>query len=262
MTSPSRPKRRQTRAVEIAEDLRARIDSGEIAPGSKLLSTKHLATEYTTGEGSVHAAVALLKTSGHVTSRQGKGVFVREFSPLDWHVHRFERGPRRDDQAANADDWKAGVIEQGRTPTQDAPEVSEESAPADIAAWLQLDPEAPVVARRRLRRVDGAPFQIADSWFPQAIADDCPEVYDPADVTRPGGFLAHNGHPQARLRDEIRAWTPTVDEAKRLEVAPGTPVTRHVRIGYGGDVDGGAPIRVMVTIAPGDRNTLVYEMEA
>lgn len=245
---------------DIADELLARIADGRLAPGAKLKSTRDLADEFGVGEKSIYRVISLLKASGQVEGRQGKGTFVRDVRPLEWRLHQFERGDRRDDSATGRDDWKAAAAEQGREPTQDTPRVSVEPAPDDVAAWLGLDPGTFVVARRRVRRVDGTPFQLADSWFPTGIALDT-DLMREEDVTRSGGILAYIGHPQTRLRDEIRSWPPaTPDEAHRLELPEGvgTPVTRHARIGYDGD---GEPIRVMVTVAPGHLNTLVYELE-
>lgn len=254
------------RPALVAEALRARIDSGELEAGAKLPSTRHLAAEFEVNERTIYDAVALLRTTGHVRSQQGKGVFVRDYRPLEWHAHKFERGDRRDDRATNTDDWKAGVIEQGMTPSQDTPQVSVEVADARVAEWLQLGPGEKVVARRRLRRADERPYQLADSFFPEDIGRAVPADWDDEvsplmaerDVTLPGGILASVGHPQRRVRDEISPRTPSTDEAERLEIAAGAPVCEHVRIGYGAD---GRPVRVMITIAPGDRNRIVYEME-
>jgi GntR family transcriptional regulator len=245
---------------EIADHLQRRIASGDLGPGDPLPSTRALAAEYGVAEKTIYRVISLLKASGQVEGRQGKGVFVRTIKPLEWHVHRFERGPRRDNPTAGRDDWKIGVEEQGRVASQDTPRVSVEPAPADIAGWLQVEAGTFVVARRRVRRVDGEPFQLADSWFPTGVALETPLMLE-QDVTMPGGILASIGHPQKFLRDEIRAWPPTSpDEAERLELARGvgTPVVRHLRIGYGVD---DRPVRVMITVAAGHLNTLVYEME-
>ncbi|MFB6755488.1 GntR family transcriptional regulator [Streptomyces sp. NPDC056353] len=245
---------------EIADDLEGRIASGELQPGEQLPSTRDLAVQYEVSEKTIYRVISLMKASGQLEARQGKGVFVRSIKPLEWHLHRFERGSRRDDPAAGRDDWKAAAEEQGRVATQDTPRVSVEPAPSDVAKWLQVEPGTFVVARRRVRRVDDEPFQLADSWFPTSIALDTDLMVED-DVTRPGGILAFIGHPQVALRDEIRSWPPaTPVEAERLELPEGigTPVIRHTRIGYGED---GKPVRVMVTVAPGHLNTLVYEME-
>jgi DNA-binding GntR family transcriptional regulator len=58
--------------------------------------------------------------------------------------------------------------------------------------------------------------------------------------------------------DEITVRMPTPEETELLKLPPGTPVGEIVRIGYGKD---DRPVRVMVTIAPGDRHLLVYDQD-
>ncbi|MFD5342207.1 GntR family transcriptional regulator [Streptomyces anulatus] len=243
----------------LAEEFRSRIDSGALQPGDKLPSTKQIAAEFDVSELLVYRAITQLKESGHIVARQGAGVFVRVYNPLLWNPGEYERGERSDDPMTNLDDWKAQVRAQGREPEQGIPAVSTEPAPKDIASWLHLEPGTPVVARRRLRLVDGEPCQLADSWFPVAIAEGT-LLMEERDVTMKGGILAATGNPQRRLRDELDIRMPTSTEIERLNLQnlPGTPVCQHARIGYGSN---GVPIRVMVTIAPGDRNRIIYEME-
>ena len=89
-----------------------------------------------------------------------------------------------------------------------------------------------------------------------AVAEGTPLMQD-GDVAMPGGILAAIGHPQLHVRDEITVRMPDPEESARLDLPLGTPVAEHVRIGYGES----GPVRVMVTIAPGDRHRLVYELE-
>jgi DNA-binding GntR family transcriptional regulator len=59
--------------------------------------------------------------------------------------------------------------------------------------------------------------------------------------------------------DEISIRMPTRAESEKLDLPTGTPVAEVIRTGYAED---GAPLRVMVTIAPGDRHKLIYETDA
>ncbi len=81
----------------------------------------------------------------------------------------------------------------------------------------------------------------------------------PGDTTIPGGLMAAAGHRQVRFRDEIGIRMPTHGEVFRLDLPAGTPVGEHVRVGYNGD---GRPVRVIVTIVPGDRHRIIYEVSA
>ena len=115
-----------------------------------------------------------------------------------------------------------------------------------------------MVVRRRVRYVDDLPFQLADSYFPMEIAQGT-VLMKPGDIAVPGGILASIGHPQKRLLDEIQIRMPTKEESARLSLPAGTPVAEHIRTGYRED---GKPIRVMISVVPGDRHVLVYELEA
>ena len=78
----------------VAEDLRGRIESGELAPGSKLPTELELMDEYGEKFGSpsgrasisrntVRDAIKLLVTRGLVMTRAGKGTFVvRKIDPF------------------------------------------------------------------------------------------------------------------------------------------------------------------------------------
>ena len=57
------------------------------------------------------------------------------------------------------------------------------------------------------------------------------------------------------MKIEVRM--PTLTENDRLKLVPGTPVAEITRTGYGED---DTPLRVMVTVAPGDRNLFVYKI--
>lgn len=64
--------------LQIADDLRAQIRGGSLAPGTPLPSTTKLAEQYDASLSVVKLAVGVLRTEGLVIGQQGKGVFVRE----------------------------------------------------------------------------------------------------------------------------------------------------------------------------------------
>jgi GntR family transcriptional regulator len=68
--------------------------------------------------------------------------------------------------------------------------------------------------------------------------------------------LAEMGHVQVRFVDEITTRMPDPPEAQRLDIGLGVPVLAHVRTGYTEQ----RPVRVSITILPGDRHKLRYEL--
>ncbi|MFJ3366454.1 GntR family transcriptional regulator [Streptomyces anthocyanicus] len=240
-------------ARSIADDLRDQIRDGTLGPGAALPTTRELAEHYGVTMKTVSSGVDLLKAEGLVVGERGGRRRVRSDRPITWNLTRFERGRRRD--SAAMDDWSTAIKEAGREPAQHV-EVATLPASKEVAGWLGVEAGTDVVVRERMRTVDGRPFQLSTSYFPASIAAGTP-LTEERDVAMPGGILNAIGHPQLRVRDEITVRMPSPEESERLALPPGTPVAQHVRVGFGEL----APVRAMVTIAPGDRHILVYELE-
>src|SRR5690349_6951049 len=66
----------------IADDLRNKIESGDLAPGAKLPSERELAERYGTARNTAREAVRLLAEAGLVIAEHGRGSFVRPITPL------------------------------------------------------------------------------------------------------------------------------------------------------------------------------------
>jgi DNA-binding GntR family transcriptional regulator len=249
---------RRTMTDRIADALRRAIMSGEAAPGTALPSERELGEKFGVSRGTVRRGLDVLVHEGLVTSQGGLGYFVRRYAPLNWYPGTLEHlRRRRDTPEAGADAWAADVIAQGRVPHQDV-DVSIITPPDVVAERLHLDPRDMVVVRRRLRYVDDVPYQIADSYYPRDVAEGTP-IMTPGDVTIPGGLMTAVGHRQVRFCDEISIRMPWPEEKLRLGLPAGTPVAEHVRTGYNA---ADRPVRVIVTIAPGDRHKIIYEVGA
>ncbi|MEW1843231.1 GntR family transcriptional regulator [Nonomuraea angiospora] len=239
----------------VADTLRTSIERGELAPGNTVPPEQELADRHGVSRQTVRQALQQLTNEGLLSSGRGRGRTVRSQTRLRWRLSHFEH---RASHRADADAWAAEVQDQGRVPLQEV-SVGLEIPPKAVAERLNLDPDQDiVVVRRRVRYVDDVPFQLADSYFPEDLARGT-ALMRPKNVSAPGGLLASIGHPQRRLVDEIQVRMPTRDESARLGLPAGTPVAEHMRTGYDAE---GRPVRVMVTVAPGDRHTLVYELDA
>ena len=73
--------------------------------------------------------------------------------------------------------------------------------------------------------------------------------------TKRENILAEAGYEQVYDIDEIITRMPTPDGITRLGIPAGTPVAEHIRTGYTAN---GKPVRVMISIVPGDTLILQY----
>nr|MDT0661565.1 winged helix-turn-helix domain-containing protein [Micromonospora sp. DSM 115978] len=62
----------------IATEIRAKIDSGEWPPGTKLPSISQLCTQYGVSTQVIRSVMLILRGEGLVEGHQGKGVYVRK----------------------------------------------------------------------------------------------------------------------------------------------------------------------------------------
>ncbi|MGH3341383.1 MAG: GntR family transcriptional regulator [Carbonactinosporaceae bacterium] len=244
---------------QVADSLRTAITRRELAPGDALPSEAELRERHSVSRDTVRKALAQLTQEGLLTGGQGRIRYVRSYAPLRWPLSSFEsRSQHEASSDSSLDAWSTEVKNQGRRPAETI-EVGIVLPPNKVAERLQLNAaEDSVVVRKRVRYADDKPYQLADSYFPEPLVRGT-LLMEPRSVSAPGGVLASIGHVQVRYVDEISIRMPTKAESERLDLPVGTPVAEVVRTGF---ADDGTPLRVMVSIAPGDRNILVYELDA
>lgn len=240
--------------MTLANKLRRKIQCGEYGAGSILPSEAKLSTSENVSKATVRQAVRTLESEGLVVSRSGSGHWVRDYvNPLVWFAHKPETNV--DMELSPADQWAHDIRAQGRQPSQ---HIRVEFVPATVmvATMLRLDVGTLVLARRRLRLVDGTPFAIADSFYPRAIVAGT-AVEEPYDV-QPGVYavFASIGRPWARTTDRTCARAPSRDESILLSIPTGVPVLEVARTSFDAD---GIPVRLSLIVMPGDRQVMEYD---
>ena len=240
---------------QVASALRAEITSRRLKPGDKLPTEPQLVERFGVSRDTVRDATKLLIEEGLVERVPGRsgGMVVRERLALTFHASYAEQPGK---PRPESDAWFTEVQQQGLTPTQDL-ECRNITLPDDVALRLGEPEGSPGVLRRCIRYVNGHPSSIQDSYYPNWLADEVPELRSPTDI--PIGttiLLAERGHVQVGYLDHNSARMPTPDEADLLQIGPGTPVLVKVRTACTTD----RVVRVTVEVMVGDTNRVEYEI--
>jgi DNA-binding GntR family transcriptional regulator len=93
----------QSAYTQMADELRGKIMTGELAPGTKLPSASQLMRDFGVSSTVVKNAMLLLRASGHVVGHQGKAVFARLPEPDPWVTGLISAGSKLADLLAGSD---------------------------------------------------------------------------------------------------------------------------------------------------------------
>jgi GntR family transcriptional regulator len=136
---------------QLAQELRDRIRSGELAPGDKLPSEPELAHDRGVARSSMRAAITVLEEEGLIRRRQGSGTYVTYRPAVKNDLSRnFGVG--------------AMIAATGLTPGTAEETCELEPAPPGVAAALGVAVGASLTALRRVRTADDRRVVMATDW--------------------------------------------------------------------------------------------------
>jgi GntR family transcriptional regulator len=259
----------------VAEDLRSRIESGELAPGIKLPTELELMDEYGEKFGSpsgkasisrntVRDAVKLLVTRGLVMTRAGKGTFVvRKIDPF---VSTLSGSPEVGRETvrymSEVESYGSEVEASGRRPNVTVPRVEVQKAARRIASLLALEPGADVVLRYQERSIDETPWSMQTTFYPMewVTGRGASRLLIAENIT--DGIVQYVedtlGVKQVGWHDLITARVANTQEAAFFALPEDGQVAvfEVSRVGFD---ENGRPLRLTITVYPADRNYLAYD---
>jgi GntR family transcriptional regulator len=243
---------------QIAEILRGRIESGEIAAGAQLPTEIQLMDQYNASRNTVRDAIKLLTTRGLVEARAGQGTFVVE------NINPFVT-TLTGELGANVNEsqvYVAEILKGGRTPTVSEVRVEIQQASEVVADVLRLEPGAQLVSRHQQRFIDGIPWSMQTTFYPMSLIERGAAKLLQATNIHPGtvAYLGEAcGIKQVGYRDSIAVRTPDENEMRffKLPADGRVPVFEIFRVGYSQD---GERFRLTTTVYPADRNRFLIKV--
>lgn len=218
---------------QIAATIRAEITAGTYdaepdGPEKPLPGEKALAERFETSSATTRKALQVLEREGLIEIRRGVGPFLRRRKPILRNTsERLSVSQWGNGKAI----WQADLGDHYPVPETEVFHSGDKGAPVVPDLVSEKLPAATYLIRDRRYTVDGAPVQIATSFFDAAVVKDTRiEKRD----SGPGGVfnrLRELGYEVTFPEGEyFRARMPTDEEARRLKITTDKPVVEIVRV--------------------------------
>lgn len=244
----------------IAEDLRHRIEAGDLPQGHQLPTEVELMAQHDASRNTIRDAIKLLTALGLVVTRPGQGTYVVERAKP--FLTTLTGDPESSLGGGEGAIYVAEVEASGRIPTTTRPRVEIHQAGHRVASALRIDKGDSVVSRHQRRYIDGEPWSLQTSFYPMSLvgrgADRLLQAADIQEGTVT--YLADAcGIRQAGYQDSIAVRPPDSSEAAFFRIAADgrIPVFEVWRVAFDGN---GGRVRLTVTVYPTDRNQLLVNV--
>jgi GntR family transcriptional regulator len=248
---------------QIAEDLRQKIESGELGHHGQQLPTElELREEYDASRNTVRDAVKLLTARGLIETRPGQGTFVAK--KIDPYVTVLTGQPDKggDEEGPVYLKKPQDGAKGNPTPARTNPRVEIQKAAGADAEELRVADGTTVVSRHQQRYIDDNPWSLQTSFYPMALVREGADRLLDAENIREGvvAYLrAAIGLKQAGYRDmiSIRAANPSEVGFFKLPDDGRVAVFEVRRTAFD---ERGKPFRLTISVYPADRNQLAVNV--
>jgi GntR family transcriptional regulator len=243
---------------QIADDLRIKVETGELAAGSQLPTELDLRDGYEASRNTIRDAIKRLTSLGLVETRPGQGTFVVQ--KIDPFVTILTDSSKRGIVGEGAA-YLSEVSESHRIARTTTPRVEIQVLSDEIARRLRVESGAQVISRHQQRFIDDIPWSLQTSYYPMEFVTSgkAPRLLIAEDM--PDGVVSYLGETmgvtQVGYRDWITARTPDSNEQSFFRITHDATVFEIFRTGFD---ETGTPLRLTVTVFPADRNQFIVNV--
>jgi GntR family transcriptional regulator len=244
---------------QIADDLRGRIEAGELSQGAPLPTESDLREQYDASRNTIRDAIKRLTSIGLVETKAGQGTFVVQ--KIDPFVTTLTADPDTGRSGGEGAQYLSEVSGQHRRPMASVPRVEIQVPDSEIALRLRIAPGIQVISRHQKRFIDDLPWSLQTSFYPMDFVTrgNSHRLLMAEDI--PDGAVRYleetTGIKQVGYRDWITARTPDSSEQAFFRILHDSTIFEIFRTSFD---QSGKPMRLTVTVFPADRNQFIVNV--
>ncbi len=220
---------------KVKSHISAKIFSGELLPNQRVPSEHELTREFGISRMTVNRALKELTAEGLLTRVPGVGTFVAQTQTTGHLMQVRSIGDE--------------VRERGHAYGYDVLVNKKAKPPREVAAWMELHPQAKTFHTVVVHKEDGIPIQLEDRFVNVGSVPTYAGI--DLETSTPAEFLLANV-PLQRVEHTVRAAMPSAIVRKRLKMDPTDPCLILERKTW----SQGQPVSYVELHHPGDKYRL------
>ncbi len=227
---------------QIAESLLNQIESGALAPGTRLPPERELSETLGVNRMTLRQALQVLENQGLLVRRQGNGTFVA--------------GPKIERQAGRLVSFTRGMLRRGYKPGAQVISFEQRPVEAAIALHLRLPVSASVYVIHRLRSINSEPVMLERYTIP---VERFPGL-EQHDLVNRSMYEIMEKEYRVSVNHAHQSLEPVIAaeyEANLLGILPGAPLMLERRVSFD---HANLPVEFGRDLYRGDRFSFVTEM--
>jgi GntR family transcriptional regulator len=198
--------------VQVSEQIRTLINSGQIKVNDRLPSETYLAEKLELSPMTIRQALQQLVHEGILHRERGKGTFVSQ-RPV---VHQLER----------LTSFTEDMQDRGINPKTAIIEFDYREMPDEVREYLGLAVQEKACFIKRLRLADGLPAGVHEAYLSPIVGITREELEDNGSLY---SLMESRGYMITGGSETLEACGASQDIAELLQIEPGSPVLRVIR---------------------------------
>jgi GntR family transcriptional regulator len=226
---------------QIEEQIKQKIDNGELQPGDALPSEREYAEQFEISRMTVRQAINNLVSEGYLFRQKGRGTFVAE-KKLEQNLVGL---------TSFTEDMKA----RGLKPSSQLVSFEIIPAPEKIANRLSITKYAPVYEIKRVRLADDVPMALETVYISANLVKGLTE-----DIVNSSLYQYIEGQMNLKIGRAVQTLESTIAheiEEKHLKVEKGAPILVMERHTF---LENGVPLEIVKSAYRADRYKFTIEM--
>jgi GntR family transcriptional regulator len=203
--------------IQIADNLINQIESGELAPGTRLPSERTLSELFDVNRLTLRRALGKLEAQGLIVRKHGKGNFIAE--------------PKIERQTGRLVSFTNGMQRRGLSPGAKVINIEQRQVDAAIAKYLNVPILTLVHYVLRLRMINQEPVMLEQLWAPV----NCFPELEQQDLNKRSVYEIMETEYGISMTNAQRSLEPVIAtkyEAELLGIEEGTPLMLEQRLGF------------------------------